>query len=87
MSDNVTKLNTETDANKKAALEVLEKFIDLVKEGKVVAVAIAAVRADRTSATHGWSSCDCVPALLGAASGMHVIMAIDSFTNARRDGR
>lgn len=82
-TDNVRTLQTPAKTNAEAALEVLERFVAMVKEGKVVAVAIAGVRADRVSSTWGWSSSDCAPAVVGAVAGMQTLMILDSHMQAR----
>lgn len=77
--ENVTRLQTPLKTNQEASIEVLERMLQLAKDGKVAAVAVAFVRADRVSASWSWSSSDCSPAVVGAIAGMQVAMVVDSY--------
>lgn len=77
--DNVTRLQTAQRTNQEASIEVLERMLQLAKDGKVAAVAVAFVRADRVSASWSWSSSDCAPAVVGAVTGMSVALSVDAF--------
>lgn len=72
-------LQTPLKTNQEASIDVLERMLQLAKDGKISAVACAFVRADRVSASWSWSSSDCAPALVGAITGMGVAMSIDAF--------
>jgi len=77
--DNVRILQTPIKTNQEASVEVLQRMLVLAQEGKVAAVAIAFVRADRVTASWSWSSSDTAPALVGAITGMGVAMSVDAF--------
>ena len=77
--DNVRVLQTPIKTNQEASIEVLTRLLAMAQEGKISAVAIAFVRADRISASWSWSSSDCAPALVGAITGMGVAMSVDAF--------
>lgn len=77
--DNVTRLQTAQKTNQEASVEILERMLQMAKDGKVAAVAIAFVRADRVSASWSWSSSDCAPAVVGAVTGMQVALSVDAF--------
>lgn len=66
----VTNLRTQTQINQEATILVLEKTLEAARAGQIAAVALAYVRADRLSTSQAWSSCDCVPALIGAVTTM-----------------
>lgn len=75
-------LKTPTQSNQEAAVMVLEKLLQLAKDGRVAAVAVAYVRTDRMSTSQAWSSCDCVPALIGAATTMTMQLVQSAVTIA-----
>lgn len=83
MSDaKIATLQTPTKTNQEAAVLVLEKMLEAARDGRVAAVAIAYVRADRLSTSQAWSSCDCVPALIGAVTTMQMQLVQSAVTIA-----
>lgn len=80
-------LKTPTQANQEAAILVLEKTLEAAKAGRIAAVAIAYVRDNRTSTSQAWSSCDCVPALIGAVATMQTNMIMSAVEIARNPSK
>ncbi len=79
----VVQLKTAYTDEQRDVIAVLERMLGYAKEGKVSSVAIAYVRADRTTSSHSWSSSSTVPALVGAISAMALQLQLDAMINAR----
>lgn len=83
----VVHMTTTTQINQQNAVKVLEHMLVLAKEGKVAAVAVAFVKADRVGTSQAWSSSDCVPALIGAVATMQFNMIGQAINIAVAEGK
>jgi hypothetical protein len=78
----VVQLKTSYTTEQQDVITVLERMLDIAREGKVSSVAIAYVRSDRMSCSHSWSSSSTTPALVGAISGMMLQLQLHSMQRA-----
>lgn len=79
------KLKTAYTQEQQDVLKVLEHMTNLAQEGRVSSIAIAYVRADRTSCSHAWSSSSTTPAMTGAISGLLLQYQLNSMALARQN--
>ena len=78
----VVQLKTAYTQEQTDVITVLERMLEIAKEGRVSSVAIAYVRADRMSCSHSWSSSSTTPALVGAISGLMLQLQLHSMQQA-----
>lgn len=79
----VVQLKTAYTQEQTDVITVLERMLEIAKEGRVSSVAIAYVRADRMSCSHSWSSSSTTPALAGAISNMLLHLQLHSMQMAK----
>jgi len=79
------KLKTAYTDEQRDVIKVLENMLKYARDGKVSSVAVAYVRADRTTSSHSWSSSSTVPALAGAISGMLMQLQIEAMILAKKN--